>query len=624
MIPGRVALQLSSFILIISLASACGLRTSTPGATPTATSDPNQENINTIIQASKFVSLEQADQAEQDAVNLMRDQSGARAAFGDQADAIFLKIDQDKAAALQQMVDRAVGAVYPPPKASARLVQPGTSGAAGKSPLDKPQYITRSMVQAFITLLLTTQASNPGTGNAVGDITEGGDPVGAAGTHYTFQPQFIGSRLEATGTITTIVTAPFAYQESIQYNLSMEICPDAQGSVPVHLSLHSAASLLGGGVQLGVESQVTGHVNDEGARVSTDYNTTYQGSRQPIHGVGENLGTVNTFFESQENVTLYTDPGNPATGSQRYTRQSSETDEQFNHDVVQEMRLITIAVTSLAMDAAEKKWTTGYCVELQVPELGSDTKTVEPGSSTPFTAHVRHKFEGAELPLPVIATLADGQVSVTPSGSRVPAPASFTYKAADSGGQAATVNLETRSKRGIAKLDLKFTTGVPNWTGEGTYQKNATNSGIEVKYAYTFSITFHAMPDGTIEGTGTLKFVDWSQKGQGLVCKDSTISSLVYPPMQVTGTFKPAVADQPGTFQLHINSQASTNTSFWICTGPGGMSLQGPPFTDLGPTMGFDIAATDGAQANGEQDLSGYGNSGSATWTLQIHTQAAP
>ncbi len=636
----RLAYQLLALVMILSLVTGCGTATqlSTASSIPapaTATSDPNQESINTIIQASKLVTSEQANQAEQDAVNLMRDQSGARAAFGDQADAIFLKIDQDKAAALQEMVDRAVGAVYPSPKASVRLVKPGTSGAAGKSPLDKPQYITTSMVQAFITMLLTTQASNPGTGNAVGPLTEGGDPVGAAGSHYTFQPQFFGSRLEATGSITTIVTAPVAYQESIQYHLSMEACPDAQGSVPVHLSLHSAATLLGGGVQLGGESQVTGHVNDEGARASTDYNTTYQGSRQPIHGVGENLGTVNTFFESQENVILYTDPGIPATGSQRYTRQSTETDEQFNHDVVQEMRLIMFMVTNLALDASEKKWTTGYCVELQVPDLGAGTKTVQPNSDTPFTANVHHRFEGVDLQVPVIATLSDGQVSVNPSGSKVPAPASFTYKAPNTEGLTAAVNLVTRSKRGIATLDLKFITGLPSWTGEGTYDKAAQQSGIEIKSAYTFSITFHAMPDGTIEGTGTLNKTEASYGGQGMVCKDlGTSSTLIFPPLKVAGTVKP-----DGTFQLNIESQPSTNTWKWECSASyAGISI-GTQTLDEGADQGIglsniEIAATDGAQANKTNDLSMSSTSpftgvtatatGSETWTLQIHKQAVP
>jgi hypothetical protein len=625
----RLAYQLLACVVLISLVTGCGKGTSPAAATQSTTPDSRQE-INKIIEDSRSVTAEEANQAELDMLNLQRDKSGARAAFGDQANAIFQQIDQDRNAALEEMVNRATGAVDTPLKVSAQLVKPVTSGTTRASPLDKPSYMTNTMVQAFISLLMATEIAGiprDNNGNGAGPLTEGGDPVGAAGTHYTFQPMLFGSRMEARGTLTTTQQVPFPYQESIEYDLNTDVCPDAEGNVPISLSLHSAASLLGGGVQLGVEALVTGHVNDGGKLDSTDYNSTYQGARQPIHGVGDNLGTVNTFFERQENFTLYQDPGiSNTTGTESYTRQSSETDAQFNHDAVQEMRFMGFFVTQNALNVAEKKWTTGFCLELNVPEMGSGAKTVEPNSETQFTAHVRHKFENAELIAPVIATLSDGQVSVTPSGSKVPAPAGFTYKAADTAGQSATVNLVTRSKRGIATLDLKFTTGSPSWTGEGTYQKNATNSAIEVKYAYTFSITFHALPDGAIEGTGTLKMVAWSHAGQGMVCTDSTITSLVYPPMQVTGTFTPAAAGQPGAFQLRIDSQASTNTRYWICTFSGMTTIQSPPFTDLGPTMVFDIAATDGAQANGEQDLGGVGGgtTGNATWTLQIHKQAVP
>jgi hypothetical protein len=286
-------------------------------------------------------------------------------------------------------------------------------------------------------------------------------------------------------------------------------------------------------------------------------------------------------------------------------------------------------VTNMALDAGEKKWTTGYCVELQVPDLGADTKTVEPGSSTPFTARVRQKFEGAELPLPVIATLADGQVSVTPSGSRVPAPASFTYKAADGEGQAATVHLETRSKRGIATLDLKFTTGLPTWTGEGTYSKAVQQSGIEIKSAYTFSITFHAMPDGTIAGEGVLIKTEASYGGQGMVCKDIGTSGLIFPPLKVAGLVKP-----DGTFQLSISNSGSTNTWKFDCTTPAGsISLDEGRDQGIG-LSNIEIASADGAQADKTNDLSMSSTSpftgvtatatGSETWTLQIHKQAAP
>ncbi len=325
------------FVLILALLTSCG---APADALETATPDTKQELINTIVQIAQTVTAEQAEQAEINMVNLLRDQSGARAAFGDQAEAIFLKIDQDKAAALEEMVNKARGAVNNPIKVFALILKPGTSGTTNASPLGKDSYITKSMVQAMMMIGLTTQFSNPNNENAIGNIAEGGDPVGAAGTRYSFQPSFFGSRLEATGTITTTLTDPFPYQETIQYNLSMEACPDAQGNVPIHLVIKSSVSQSGGGLQMSVDSQVTGHTNDEGVRTSTDYNSTYQGSRQPTRGTGENSGTFNTFFESQENITVYANPENPATGTQSYTRQSSQVDEQFKHDAMQEIRLI--------------------------------------------------------------------------------------------------------------------------------------------------------------------------------------------------------------------------------------------------------------------------------------------
>jgi hypothetical protein len=627
----KLAIQFLALVLIISLVTGCGKGNSPAAASQTATPDPDLDSINTVIQDAQSVTAEQANQAELDMLNLQRDKSGARAAFGDQADVIFLQIDQNRAAVLEEMVNRATGAVNTPLKVSVQLVKPETSGTTRASPLDKPSYMTNTMVQAFISLLMATEIAGiprDNNGNGAGPLTEGGDPVGAAGTHYTFQPMLFGSRMEVKGTLTTTQLQPFPYQETIEYDLLMDVCPDAEGLVPISLSLHSAASLLGGGVQLGVESLVTGHVNDEGKLDSTDYNLTYQGARQPIQqGVGENLGTVNTFFEYQENFTSYQDPGiRGTTGSIGYTRQSSETDARFNHDAVQEMRFMGFFVTIQALSVAEKKWTTGFCLELNVPELGADTKTVEPGSSTPFTAHVRHKFEGAELPLPVVATLSAGQVSVTPSGSKVPAPAAFTYKAADQDGQSATVSLETRSKRGIAKLDVKFITGVATWTGEGNYRKSVNSSGIVVSMAYTFTITFHTLPDGTIAGEGVLKKTESSNSGPDRVCKDlGTTAALVFPPLNVSGTVKP-----DGTFQLTILSQPSTNTWKWECSfshaGINIGTLTTDEGADLGPpTLVFEIAATDGAQAQGSQDLGGYGGTtGSATWTLQIHKQAAP
>src|SRR5450759_4773458 len=113
--PGRLAIQLSSFILIISLVTGCGLGTAQTATPPTATPDPLLAVIRTAMLNIHPGDNQPLNQAEQDATNLMREQSGARAALGDQADAIFLKMDRARAAAVADLLKQAgAGSGYNP------------------------------------------------------------------------------------------------------------------------------------------------------------------------------------------------------------------------------------------------------------------------------------------------------------------------------------------------------------------------------------------------------------------------------------------------------------------------------------------------------------------------------
>jgi len=624
----RLINKLLAVTLIISLTLGCNFLTRL-GGTP----DPNQEIINAAIQDSQSASMEGAIKVEQDMLNLLREQSGARTAFGDQADAIFLQIDQARAAALEELMNQAGGQSGDAPKVSPKKSLAGMFGTTRESQL----YTRDSQWKSTFGILMMYQMSlmfpdsvgnsRDENGNAIPPKREGGDPEGAVGEHYTWQPKLIGSRLEATGTFKIILNEPFPYEESAEYTLSMELCPDAQGNVPLQLSFKSRVAQPGGGAQLGVESQVTGHVNDEATLDSRDDKSTFQGARQSIQGAGDNAGTANNYFEFQQDMTLSTNPDIPSTSDGDFTRQSSETDEKFEAESIKTLSFLKGFMTGLALQYAEGLWTKGYCVEVQVLELGAGTKTVQPNSETPFTAIVRHKFENVELQVPVIAKLADGQVSINPSGSKVPAPATFTYKAPDKEGQKATVNLETRSKRGVARLDVKFTTGETGWTGEGKIRVTEVVDGGEFIDGYEFLITFRANADGTIVGEGVLQKVEASARLPGdTQCIGLELSSLTFPPMKITGTVKPDATGQPdATFQLTIESPYSrTTTSQWVCESPEGS------VTFALPHKGFilyniEIAARDGAQANGEKRYEGMmGGTLVMTWELQIYKQATP
>lgn len=104
--------------------------------------------------------------------------------------------------------------------------------------------------------------------------------------------------------------------------------------------------------------------------------------------------------------------------------------------------------------------------------------------------------------------------------------------------------------------------------------------------------------------------VEASNGGQGMTCKDIGTSSLIFPPMKVTGTVKPVTTGQPdATFQLNILGVSGPLPPRVECVLPNGQPWAfDSPGEDSGIVLeNIEIAATDGAQVQGED------------WELQIH-----
>ncbi len=142
------------------------------------------------------------------------------------------------------------------------------------------------MVLSLIELIGVPEVANlqrTDTSDVDGPITQRGDPNGT-GDYYFFQPKFIGSRMEATGRLRIANVTEFfgngVYNESVGYTFSMELCPDAQGNVPLLFTFKATVGEPGAGEQVGVVSQAIGHVNDEGKLDSYDNTSTFQGARQ--------------------------------------------------------------------------------------------------------------------------------------------------------------------------------------------------------------------------------------------------------------------------------------------------------------------------------------------------------
>ena len=166
--------------------------------------------------------------------------------------------------------------------------------------------------------------------------------------------------------------------------------------------------------------------------------------------------------------------------------------------------LVSAAVSSSieadVLKAAEAAWSSGRCVALEVtPSDGPDG--LEPSAVVSVLAEPRSKLDGAPTGGSVTATLANGGASVDPDGSPVPADATSNYTAPDEQDQSGTVRYESRSRRGVGKAELTFTTAEPAaYTivgGLDDWQVNQVVCDVMEPFTLTSSI-------GTMELSGGL------------------------------------------------------------------------------------------------------------------------
>lgn len=421
------------------------------GLTPSSDPPPT---LQFSLQAGELASadLPSVGQTEQALIDWARQESGAHTRLGSQADEFFRQVDTARTLAVQKMVQQ---------------LQTGSKPIGRPAPLPPPPVNPAkaaqltSIVGALTFLsgapLIFADARRDEQGNAIPPPLEMDSTTeDNVHVHMKIQPKLMGSQLEANVEMTVNAQKDgMTYAEKATGMLRTNLCPNAQGEVPLELTLSGGVAVEGGGVQWQFKSQATGHVDDEANL--TDYDVKTQGDMAAQPGdTGKARGEESKYIDL--NIGFAVDKfneKNPAFTRKdaSATRWSSKTDMKFAYGAVEIIhRLSSLAVT-LSYAMAQIQWQGGYCVAIAVPELESGaTKVVPVDSETPFTALVRHKFEGKDLNNPVVATLASGKTSITPSGSKVSPPAKYRYKAPNECAETATVQLESRSKRGIGTL----------------------------------------------------------------------------------------------------------------------------------------------------------------------------
>jgi hypothetical protein len=129
----------------------------------------------------------------------------------------------------------------------------------------------------------------------------------------------------------------------------------------------------------------------------------------------------------------------------------------FAQETYQLGRLFGLLLAALIADKAEAGWQSGRCVKLEPTTDPAKRTGLKPSTKVTITAAPRSQVDGGPVGGTVTATLT-GATALNPAGTPVQADATFTYTALSEKNADASVALEARSKRGVAKATVVFST----------------------------------------------------------------------------------------------------------------------------------------------------------------------
>ena len=224
-----------------------------------------------------------------------------------------------------------------------------------------------------------------------------------------------------------------------------------------------------------------------------------------------------------------------------------------------------------AVEAAKKGWESGRCVVLEPTTSPGKRTGLKPSAPVTITAPPRSKIDGTPMGGTVTATL-NGASSVDPAGSKVPADATFAYVAPGEKDKSATVSLEARSKRGVAKASIAFDTKAGGYALKGSI---ATAPGGTQITGATCDVTKPFTAESTGDMVGTITFTPTSDVAGTLKFTGRVGNA----PLKITGKGKYTVNVPPGADSgtLDWTWSVTTYTPLGNKTGSGPVTIAMTP-----------------------------------------------
>jgi hypothetical protein len=243
-----------------------------------------------------------------------------------------------------------------------------------------------------------------------------------------------------------------------------------------------------------LEVSVTGHVDDNAELVYYDIDTHME--------MAEFTNRKGAYVDFNLNYAV---GSSPRSASGKLNRSAGQVTDAFANNAYSTGKLIGMIIASAMVDSAETAWKSGRCVALDPTTNPAQRTGLQPSTAVAISAAPRSKIDGGPVGGSVTGTLS-GDGALAPSGTKVPADASFTYTAPGTAGKAGKVSLEARSKRGVAKADLNFDTANDSWIGTASFSDGKASSTAEITWVFVSSTNNVSMYKAT--GTGTIAYDD--------------------------------------------------------------------------------------------------------------------
>jgi hypothetical protein len=406
-------------------------------------------------------------------------------------------VDASIDAAAQWFAD--VGAQLQSDIAAAQLQPVGLRSAAA-TPTGTPN-LGEGLFGGMLVTVLGADAAVTQTNDATNGTAQLAEGVNLTSKDGTVELTSEHSSTDSHGVTTTLKTRNVATP-----------CPAADGTFTASATIDTSSTINNGatGKHATMDLAITGTVDDNAGLVGYDIT-----SRSQYADFTANKGG---FLDLTINV--------PQTGAATATfnRTGGVVSQEIQDNAIALNRLMMIVVAFKLADAAKTAWESGRCVEL-IPTVSAGPTGLKPSASVIITAAPRSKIDGGPVGGTVTAVLSGGEAAVSPSSTPVPAAAEFTYDAPGERDKSGTVQLEARSKRGVAKATIEFDTKQAGYIASGgttvtftgtipdlaaPFNLAGTGPGFTVEFSFTptsaaaGSLSYTGSGGGaTLTGSGT-------------------------------------------------------------------------------------------------------------------------